>query len=139
MVSSLFFLSVHREPFRYRNLSGALGRNTTCKPLTMSSVFVKMALMRKMLCVLTLAAVLCLGIMGSLSVIPHAHGKDDDHATHSSCPICQFTIQGFSATAVTFSEVITLSIVLFCLVNRSTFCDKFSYQLIPARGPPVLI
>ena len=111
----------------------------TPKPLTMSLSFVNMTLMRRVLCILTIVAVVCLGVMGSLSVISHTHGKDGGHATHNSCPICQFTIQGFSATAVTFSEVITLSFVLFCLVNRSTLCDKLSYQLIPARGPPVLI
>ena len=86
-----------------------------------------------------IAAVVCLGIMGALSAIPHAHGKDHARATHDSCPICQFSIQGFSATAITFSEVIILSFVLFCLVNISTLCCKLSYQLIPARGPPVLI
>ena len=112
---------------------------STSKPLTMSFIFVKMTLMRRVLCVLMVAAVVCLSIMGALASIEHTHGKDHNHAAHDSCPICQFTIQGFSATAVTFSEVITLSFVLFCLVNRNTLCDKLSYQLIPARGPPVLI
>ena len=86
-----------------------------------------------------IAAVVCLGIMGALSAIPHTHGKDHNHATHDFCPICQFSIQGFSATAIAFSEVIILSFVIFCIVNITTLCGKLSYQLIPARGPPILI
>ena len=95
--------------------------------------------MRRALCVLTMAAVVCLSIMGAISGIPHTHGKDADHSKHDSCPLCQFSIQGFSATAVTFSEVAVLSFILFCIVSINTLCDKLSYQLIPARGPPVLI
>ena len=95
--------------------------------------------MKKLLSILTIIAVVSLGIMGALSAIPHTHGKDDDHATHNSCPICQFTIQGFSATTITFNEVTTLSFVLVCPVNISSLCSKLSYQVIPARGPPVLI
>ena len=95
--------------------------------------------MKRSLAVFTVLAVVCLSIMGALSAIPHTHGKDHDRATHDSCPICQFSIQGFSATAITFSELVILSFVLFCLVSISTLCSKLSYQLIPARGPPVLI
>ena len=95
--------------------------------------------MRRALCILTIAAVVCLGIMGAISIIPHTHSKGHDNASHDSCPICQFTIQGFSATAIAFSEVAILSFVLFCLVSISTLCGTLSYQLIPARGPPILI
>ena len=95
--------------------------------------------MRRFLAVFTVLAFVCLSVAGALCVIPHTHAKDSDHSKHDTCPICQLSIQGFSATASTFSEVVVLSFILFCLVNISTLCCKLSYQLIPARGPPVLI
>ena len=94
---------------------------------------------RRALCVLTIAAVVSLGIMGAISVIPHAHGKDRDNTAHGSCPICQFTAQGLSAATVAFNEVIAIFFALFFLVSISTLCDNISYQIIPARGPPALI
>lgn len=95
--------------------------------------------MRRALCVITIAAIICLGIMGAVSIIPHTHGKDSDQSKHSSCPICQFNIQGFSATLTDFCCIIVLSLIFRCLLNISTLCNKLSYQLIPARGPPILI
>ena len=94
---------------------------------------------KKLLSILTIIAVVSLGIMGALSAIPHTHNKDSDHSKHDSCPICQFSIQGFSATIIDFSSIIFVSLACYRIINVSTLCDRFSYLFISARAPPATI
>ena len=79
--------------------------------------------MKKCLAGLSIVAVLFLGIVGALAVIPHTHGHDVDHSKHQSCPVYQFGIQNTHAAvddAVVFSFVFVFCFILF------TECQKFS-------------
>jgi len=98
-----------------------------------------MDLMRRALSILVIVAVVCLSIMGALASIEHTHGKDSDHSKTESCPICQFSIQGFSATITDFSSIIVSLFVLHFLFSIIFSRASSSYQSVSARAPPVLL
>jgi len=86
-----------------------------------------------------IAAVVSLGIMGALASIEHAHVKDSGHSKHDSCPICQFSIQGFSATVTACSIIVVSLLVLHYMLSVSFLFVGSSYQAVSARAPPVLL
>ncbi len=95
--------------------------------------------MRKVLSILVIAAFVCLSVAGALASIEHTHSKDSDHSKTESCPICQFSIQGFSATITDFSAIIVSLFVLHFLFNIIFPCAASSYQRVSARAPPALL
>ena len=95
--------------------------------------------MKKLLAVVSIVAVLFLGVVGALAVIPHTHGNDYNHSKHESCPVYQFGVQKIHATeasVVVFSLVFVLQFVLFQETRSfSGVYRLFSYL----RSPPTLV
>ena len=95
--------------------------------------------MRKLLAVLSIVAVLFLGIVGALAVVPHTHGNDYNHSKHENCPVYQFGVQKVHATeaaAVVFSLVFVLQFILF-QENHSFLGIHHLFSYL--RGPPALV
>ncbi len=95
--------------------------------------------MKKLLCVLSVVAVVALGIVGALAVVPHAHGNDFKHAQHESCPVYQM---GLAHCNAAFSAVISFVFFAFIVWRKtaSAFCaEKSPFFFAFLRAPPVSI
>jgi hypothetical protein len=95
--------------------------------------------MKRTLSILAVVAVLFLGVVGALAVIPHAHGKDFDHSEHATCPIYQLSLQNFSAV---FPDVLAAAaFFLFCYFVSFKKDGYFSSHssVISSRAPPVCL
>ncbi len=93
--------------------------------------------MKKFLAVVTIVFILFLGVVGALSVIPHAHGNDFDHSKHQNCPVYQFSLHAFGALLTVF-KITTIVFFLFYLLRvRDSFSTDFSYRFSFLRAPPL--
>ena len=95
--------------------------------------------MKKILAGFVICAVVVLGILGALAIIPHAHGHDTDHSQHETCPVHQFNL---IHTGATVTSVFALSFI-FLAAYLEIIKKSFSYIVIRSfaflRAPPVLI
>lgn len=102
-------------------------------------VSIRLASMKKFLAVLTVVFILLLGMLGALSVIPHAHENDLDHSKHQSCPVYQFGLHAFGA-ALTVFEITAVFLILFYVLNiGDSFPIDFSYRFHFLRAPPLAV
>lgn len=67
---------------------------------------------KKILVFLTAVGVFSLGLVGALAVVPHVHGHDLDHSSHSTCPVHQVASVSvfaavFAAVLVTFARTVS--------------------------------
>jgi hypothetical protein len=87
--------------------------------------------------VFAIAAVIALSIAGSLPAIAHEHCEEPGHSDHDSCPVCQFSIQGFAATVPDPGGLAALFFVLFCLVAIDNLFIGSPLHFARSRAPPV--
>ena|SRR3989338_7537991 len=95
--------------------------------------------MKKLLAVLTVVFILFLGLIGALSVIPHAHGNDFDHSKHQSCPVYQFSLHAFGAILTVFKITPVVFFLFYFLRVRDSFWQDFSYRFSFLRAPPTVV
>ena len=74
--------------------------------------------MKRFLVILTIFTISCLGFVGALSVVPHGHGDDLDHSSHTPCPVHQLRAH-FSADISSSFPVITALLLFVFLVTAS--------------------
>ena len=92
--------------------------------------------MKKALSVLTILAIICLGVLGALAVLPHAHGNDLNHSHHKDCPVYQFGLDNVHADIVTINAVIALFLFSYSLLFQKTLPIVVSGKISFLRGPP---
>jgi len=92
--------------------------------------------MKKVFCVLFVIAIVVLGVLGALAVLPHAHGHDFHHSQHENCPVYQFSISHSNAmqAGTVFFAFFGLSFFLLILLLTS-FSKPFNY-FFSLRAPP---
>jgi len=91
----------------------------------------------KKILALTLAVLfMTASVVAALSVLPHSHGKDFNHAHHEDCPVYQISICGFVATHTVSAAVAVFLLVGFVFLEIPFyFCDRVTfYQSL--RAPP---
>ena len=94
---------------------------------------------KKVLAVLIVFFVVILALVGALSVIPHAHGKDFDHSKHQSCPIYQFSLHAFGAVPTVFKITAIVFFLFYLLRVQDSFSADFSYRFSFLRAPPTAV
>ena len=94
--------------------------------------------MKKFLVVLTILAVVCLGVLGALAIAPHAHGNDLNHSHHKDCPVYQFGLGNVHADIAAVNAVIALFLFSYCVAFQKALPIIVSGKSTFLRGPPVL-
>ena len=94
--------------------------------------------MKKFFVVLTVLAVICLGILGGLAALPHAHDNDLDHSQHKDCPVYQFGLGNVHADIAVINAVIVLFLFLFCTTFQTSLPVVVSGKSTLLRSPPIL-
>ena len=89
-----------------------------------------------MLVVLTVLGVLCLGILGALAVIPHAHGNDLNHSHHKDCPVYQFGLGHTVADVSVINAIVALLLFSYLIAFQKTLPIIVSGKISLLRGPP---
>ncbi len=95
--------------------------------------------MKKFLAVLTVVFILFLGVVGALSVIPHAHGNDFDHSKHQNCPVYQFSLHAFGAVPTVFKITAIVFFLFYLLRAQDSFSTDFSHRFSFLRDPPIAV
>ncbi len=95
--------------------------------------------MKKLFSVFIIAGVVCLALIGALSVVPHVHGDDFNHSEHASCPIHQLGQHGFQAIITSFGAVIALSFVLYLFAFIDLPAITLFTRFFSVRAPPSLL
>ena len=95
--------------------------------------------MKKSLSILAIAAIVFLGVVGALAVVPHTHGNDFDHSKHATCPVYQFSLQGFNAVFTSFSiATVLFQFCYFVSLKKNSFLRSY-LSFVSSRAPPALI
>lgn len=92
--------------------------------------------MKKLLTLLTIAAIICLGVLGALAVVPHTHGNDLNHSHHKDCPIYQFGLGNVHADITAVNAVIALFLFSYLIAFQKTLPIVVSGKISFLRGPP---
>lgn len=92
--------------------------------------------MKKLTTIFIISAVLCMGVVGALALMPHAHGEDLDHSQHSSCAVHQFAQSGIQTDAAQGNFFIALFFVCYLLFLQKSSPVVFSRLTQSLRGPP---
>ncbi len=92
--------------------------------------------MKKLLAVLTVVAVIALGVIGALAVTPHAHGGDLTHSQNKDCPVYQFGLGHAHADIVTVNVVVALFLFAYCITIQKSLPYVVSGRISFLRGPP---
>jgi len=95
--------------------------------------------MKKFFSVLTIVAVISLGVVGALAVVPHVHGKDLDHSKHETCPVYQFSLQNLNAAIASFISAAVLFLFFYFIHVRKSFSFAQHFSSVSLRAPPVLV
>jgi hypothetical protein len=95
--------------------------------------------MKKSPALFILFAVLFMGMVEALSLIPHTHGDDFNHSKHSACPIYQAGLHGLEAVTDSLCSAVLFSLVFFLLFfgNRPTL--TFLIPVVSVRAPPTVL
>ncbi len=92
--------------------------------------------MKKLFILFLTAATVSFGTMGALSLLPHSHGNDFNHAQHETCPVYQAGIAGKNFTATIFVWTIFLASALFIEKISPVFIYFKQPRFSPLRAPP---
>jgi len=94
---------------------------------------------KKALVVLAIFAVVCLGVVDALAVIPHTHGHDLNHSHHETCPVFQLSLCNVHADVFHLNVIITLFLLSYLIEFQKSLFVIFSRSFAYLRAPPVLI
>ena len=92
--------------------------------------------MKKLLTLLTILAIVCLGVVGALAVVPHAHGNDLNHSHHKDCPVYQFGLGHTVADISVINAIVALFLFSYLLAFQKTLPIIVSGKTTLLRGPP---
>ena len=94
--------------------------------------------MKKILSLVVVSSVLIFGLVGALSVIPHAHGKDLDHSQHQTCPVYQFGVSNVHGDVFHVATIVTIFLLCFLIEIQKSSTAFFSRSFAHLRAPPVV-
>lgn len=92
---------------------------------------------KKAFVILVIGCVVCLALIGALSVVPHTHGNDFNHSTHQSCPIYQFSIHPLQV-ALQASGVVIATFFFLSYIGFAEFLFHHTNLFLTTRlrSPP---
>lgn len=92
--------------------------------------------LKRFLACLAIAAVLTVGVLCGLSLLPHTHGDDLDHSQNPHCPV--HLVAGGHVDAVAVSPIsLVITLVFFCLVlHQPHFHPEPVLTRSSSRAPP---
>ncbi len=94
-------------------------------------------IMKKVFAVLIVGCVVCLALIGALSVVPHTHGSDFDHSTHQSCPIYQLSLHPMHVALQAGVVIVAAFFLFYIFFTQSLFPSTNLFLTTRLRSPPI--
>jgi hypothetical protein len=93
-------------------------------------------MLKKVLCLLLLAAFACLGATAAVAAIPHGHGHDLDHSQHPDCLFYKIGKHAFQLTllAAVFGQALAAAPLFAPVLSRRA--PPRAFRDLRLRGPP---
>ena len=95
--------------------------------------------MRKCLSLFVIIAVVALGLVGALALVPHSHGTDTDHSRHQTCPIYQFSLAHIGVHTLSLEVIAALFVSCFFIAVRKVKTYDFDLFFLSLRAPPLSV